>query len=210
MLFANIVVVQYCVTTKAAPPNPMQKRTMHSDQNEFTDMPRSVKTAIQESKENWQILGPTLSQSGPMAKRQNTVPATDRMFVVKTWLRLSSRSALTRTMSGAKANQHTKAQKKDNHAKWKARMCGRATEKSRISVALKPSAGFTGMPESAYHLPASFSWNWYLDLGSWYTSPAPASPPPSALVWGRSSPVLGISSAIVLSFLFFLTCVERR
>jgi hypothetical protein len=30
------------------------------------------------------------------------------------------------------------------------------------------------------------------------------------LVWGRSSPVLGISSAIVLSFLFFLTCVERR
>ncbi len=72
----------------------------------------------------------------------------------------------TSTMSGAKANQHTKAQKNDSHAKWKARMCGRATEKSRISVALKPSAGFTGMPESAYHLP-SFSWNWNLLFGSW-------------------------------------------
>ena len=52
MLFANIVVVQYCVTTKAAPPKPMQKRTMQRLQNEFTDMPNSVKTAIQESSEN--------------------------------------------------------------------------------------------------------------------------------------------------------------
>ena len=28
-------------------------------------------------------------------------------------------------------------------------------------------AELTGMPASEYHLPASFSWYWYLDLGSW-------------------------------------------
>jgi len=77
------------------------------------------------------------------------------MLEVKIWESVSSRSCFTSTMRGAKANQHTKAMKKDIHAKWKARMCGRAKEKSWISLALKPSEGSTGM-EPEYHLPDSF------------------------------------------------------
>merc|ERR1719181_332959 len=124
-------------------------------QYELTDMPSSVKTTIHERRQNWQILGPILSHMGPMAKRHMTVPATERMLVVKTWDRLSSRSCLTKNMSGANANQQTKAQKKDIHAKWKPRMCGRANEKSWISVALKPCSGETGILPR-YHLPDSF------------------------------------------------------
>merc|ERR1719352_996489 len=74
-----------------------------------------------------------------------TVESTEQMFVVKTPDTGMFRSARTSTMSGAKANQHTKAMKKEDQAKWKARMWGRWKERSWISLALKPWVGSTGL-----------------------------------------------------------------
>mmetsp|Transcript_28497 Transcript_28497/g.94389 ORF Transcript_28497/g.94389 Transcript_28497/m.94389 type:complete len:224 (+) Transcript_28497:857-1528(+) len=163
-------VVQNCVTTKVPPPMPMRKRTMPNDHCELTDMPTSVMTEIHARSTDWQSFGPTLSQSGPTAKRVSTVDATEQMLTVKTPLMVMPRSARTRTMSGANANQQTKAKKKEDQAKWKPRMWGRWKLKSWISLAFHPWCGSTGI-EPIFHVPGDVSVNLYWALGCWTTSP---------------------------------------
>ena len=68
---------------------------------------------------------PKVSHRGPTMKRDSTVEATEEMLALYTSSLLMPRSSLISFMRGAKANQDTKAMKKPNHAKWKARICGR-------------------------------------------------------------------------------------
>ena len=80
--------------------------------------------------------GPTRSHAVPMATRAKTAPDTDAIPALPMSVAVSPSVSRMSGSSGGAAKVERKQQKKENHERWKALMCGLAKEKSQNSVAL--------------------------------------------------------------------------
>lgn len=80
--------------------------------------------------------GPTRSHAGPIARRENMDPTKEAIpaFAMSVSVRLRSSRMMGR--SGGMEKVEKKQEKRDSHARWKARMWGGAAEKGRSTVAL--------------------------------------------------------------------------
>lgn len=82
------------------------------------------------------IRGPTRSQTGPIASRENMEPKKEAIPALFMSMVVRLRSSRIIAMSGGKAKVEKKQEKRESHERWKARMCGCENEKRRNSVAL--------------------------------------------------------------------------
>lgn len=122
----------------------MKKRITATSTALFTRPLKAVGMQPMMSRVLEMIRAPKVSQRGPTTNRESTVEDTDEMLASYTSSLVMLRSLLISFMSGAKANQDTKAMKKPNHAKWKARMWGRLKLHSLNMVALSCCLGSMG------------------------------------------------------------------
>ena len=134
---------QYCVHTKVEPTTPMKKRMVMRPSAVVTRGARKVQRLQKRSRSACTRFGPKRSQSGPTTKRAATVDDTEQTFARHMSLSRRSRSSFSTEESGAKANHPRKAMKKENHEKWKERICGRWTDRRFSDVALKPRSEST-------------------------------------------------------------------
>lgn len=80
--------------------------------------------------------GPRRSQAGPMARREKTEPTKAATPEALMSASVRWRSARMTGRSGGMEKVEKKQAKSESQAKWKARMCGCATEKGRKTAAL--------------------------------------------------------------------------
>ncbi|GMN42551.1 hypothetical protein TIFTF001_011760 [Ficus carica] len=100
----------------------------------MTDMARRAGAVRRESVAE-ATRGPTKSQMGPMARRKKMEPAKE---AAPEWLMSASvrlRSSRMTARSGGTEKVEKKQEKREIHARWKARMCGGVMENGRNTVA---------------------------------------------------------------------------
>ena len=82
------------------------------------------------------LRGPIESHMAPMSRRKKTVPATDALLALPICGLVRPRSSRMMGISGAAMKVEQKLMKKENQARWKAVMCGKAKDQRRMTVAL--------------------------------------------------------------------------
>mmetsp|Transcript_20350 Transcript_20350/g.60046 ORF Transcript_20350/g.60046 Transcript_20350/m.60046 type:complete len:221 (-) Transcript_20350:128-790(-) len=156
----NIEFVQYMVGTKEAPIMLMKKRAVESPCMLVATPDRASGTAHRPRIQAAVDRGPSHSSRDPTMRRDTTVPARPIVFEASMLLWHSASqmqsSALSRTsqpplvhsprltringIRGERVNQPMKEMKKESHAQWKARICGRLKDHSFMLVALHSSS----------------------------------------------------------------------
>lgn len=72
--------------------------------------------------------GPTMSQTGPMARREKMEPRKEAMPAAPMWAWESLRSSRMMGMSGGMEKVEKKQEKRESHERWKASMWGEDSE----------------------------------------------------------------------------------
>mmetsp|Transcript_42003 Transcript_42003/g.164566 ORF Transcript_42003/g.164566 Transcript_42003/m.164566 type:complete len:237 (+) Transcript_42003:1030-1740(+) len=130
MFFANMIEVQYCVTTNVPPSIPMKNRAVQNIAKFCAVPTRYAGIEKTHSSPDWAHRGPHRSATGPMINRIRIVPATPMMFDVTrssfSLIPMSGENFPMFTSKGDSANHPKNAKKKDDHAKKNARWCGRS------------------------------------------------------------------------------------
>lgn len=80
--------------------------------------------------------GPKRSQAGPIARREKMEPRNDAIPAVPTSEAVRLRSFLMMGSSGGMEKVEKKQEKRESHARWKARMWGEDIENGRNTMAL--------------------------------------------------------------------------
>mmetsp|Transcript_3100 Transcript_3100/g.6059 ORF Transcript_3100/g.6059 Transcript_3100/m.6059 type:complete len:228 (-) Transcript_3100:27-710(-) len=125
---SNIRDVQNWQPTNVAPTTPTSPRITARDAPSLIRVAKKRGIDAKMRRDDWTIRGPMTSIIGPIMKRANTVVKTDVMLATRISCWLRPRVFFITGASGAKENQAMNAMRKDVHARWKARMCGRAQQ----------------------------------------------------------------------------------
>lgn len=107
---------------------------MNDSGDDTKDMARMIGAVRRESVAE-ATRGPTRSHVGPMARREKMEPTKDAMPALPISLAVRLRSSRIIGRRGGIEKVEKKHEKRESHARWKARMWGGAIEKSRNSVA---------------------------------------------------------------------------
>lgn len=132
----NIELIQNWVETKVASEKPVKKRTRRKETAELITAVQNTTGAVASMSDAVASRGPKRSHAVPMTILANTAPETAAMPALPMSVAVRLRLSRMTGSRGGAANDETKQQKKENQARWNARMCGAAAEKRRNSVAL--------------------------------------------------------------------------
>lgn len=133
----NIELIQNWLATKFAIDSPTRKRkTTNPIGEEIIEVAKTI-GAMRRETEAEATRGPKISQAAPIAKREKMAPETDAipalLISVSVRLRLSRMTG----RRGGVAKVEKKHEKREIHARWKARICGADAENNLNSVALR-------------------------------------------------------------------------
>lgn len=132
----NMELIQNWFATKFAREKPMKKRmTIKAQGVDTRDMDSTTGAVRRESVADAKR-GPKRSHAGPMARREKIEPRKEAMPALPMSEAVRLRSFLMMGRSGGMEKVQKKVEKRDIHARWKARMCGGDIVNGRNSVAL--------------------------------------------------------------------------
>ncbi|KAI8527039.1 hypothetical protein RHMOL_Rhmol12G0045700 [Rhododendron molle] len=115
---------------------PVKKRTRRKETAELTIAVQNTTGAVASMSEADASRGPKRSHAVPMTILANTAPETAAMPALPMSVAVRLRLSRMTGSRGGAAKEETKQQKKENQARWNARMCGAAAENGRNTVAL--------------------------------------------------------------------------
>lgn len=110
------------MATKLAKQNPTRKRTRMKDCGEETREADKTTGAVMRERVAEATRGPRRSHTGPMARREKMEPRKEAMPAVPTSVSVRLRSWRMMGMRGGMENVEKKQEKRESHARWKARM----------------------------------------------------------------------------------------
>lgn len=140
----NMELIQNWLETKFASEKPTRKRIRMNELDDDTRDTESMAGAVRIERVAEETRGPTRSHAGPMAKREKMAPRKEAMPALLISVSVRLRSSRMTASRGGIEKVEKKQEKRESHARWKARMWGGAKEKGRIWVAFEPSSASTG------------------------------------------------------------------
>lgn len=131
----NMQLIQNWLATKLASEKPVRKRRAMKECGEEMREVERMTGAVMRERVAMAMRGPTRSQMGPMAMREKMEPRKAAVPARPVSASVRLRSSWMTARRGGMEKVEKKLEKRENHARWKASMCGGAIENSLNFVA---------------------------------------------------------------------------